>query len=568
MVLGQHLVVFGGLTGRVQAFLAAEKRVSPAVIAASVVDCSDLGLANGMSAPVTAIRVARAVERKSASAALRALRCRPWQQDTLPAAKRSSDHDHLVYVGDVRQVASLFWLPVPSPHGLPGHAVQRAAPKVWLSSPPKSVPDALMLGENRVDDLRQPIVVTDQDRLRHMYVVGQTGVGKSTLLFTSIRQDLEADRGVIIIDPLGDLIERILAFYPTDRLDNLSLLDPAYREFPLGFNMLVCTDEDEADQVVENFVGLCYQLFDPQHLGIIDPRFEHAVRNAVLTVLAMKGGTLVEVVRVLTDPQFVRQLLPQVKDPIVQRYWRDRIGQTSDFHKSKVLDYIVSKFSRFVHNRQVRNIIGQPTSSFSPRQVMDEGKVLLISLAQGRLGQQLASFLGLILVPKLLQAAFSRVTLPESQRRPVYLYVDEFQNYASPSFVDILSGARKYGLAITMAHQHTAQLPHEVRSAIFGNAGTLISFRVGLEDAALLAAGMQPSVFDTDDYIALPNYQAIAQVLDQGKRSPAFILATPPAPNIDAERRAWAALVREEARQRHGRPRSTVEAEIARRAML
>lgn len=565
--------VLGGLTGRVQALLAGNGEVPPAVIAAAIADCSDTGAANGITAPANAVRAARPRERELAADGLRTLQCRRWEEaydEHLRSLQTelSSVAGSFTHLVDVTQAGSLFWFPVPGPAGLPGRYLAPRSPEIWLPTPPKRQVDSLYLGDNVVRQQRQPVFLNRQDRLRHVYTVGQTGVGKSTFLLSNILEDLEAGRGVAVLDPHGELIDQILAFLPPHRTQDLILIDPADRERPVGFNFLECEDETEWDQIVENFIGLCYQLFDPGRTGIIGPRFEHAVRNAILTVLPSQEMTLVDVVRVLTDIGFVNRLLPRVEDPLVRSYWLDQIAKTSDFHRSEVLDYIVSKFSRFVHNRLVRNIIGQSQSSFSLRRVMDEGKVLLVSLAQGKLGPQLSSFLGMILVPKILLTAFSRVNLPESERRPFMLYVDEFQNYASPAFVDILSGARKYGLSITMAHQHVAQLPTDVRSAVFGNVGTLVAFRVGLEDAALLTAGMQPSVFTAKDYIALPNFQAITQVLDAGKRSPAFTLATNPAPELNDRQRQWRAMMRNYARERYGRPRTEVEQEITRRAAL
>jgi hypothetical protein len=255
-----------------------------------------------------------------------------------------------------------------------------------------------------------------------------------------------------------------------------------------------------------------------------------------------------------------------VTDPVVRRYWTDQIANTSDFHKSEVLDYVVSKFSNFVTNRLVRNIVGQSESTFDLRAIMDEGKILLVNLAQGKLGQKLSAFLGSVIVPRILMAALSRVDLPEEARRPFALYVDEFQAYATPAFVDIVSGARKYGLTITMAHQHVAQLPGEVREAILGNVGTQLAMRVGVHDAALLAASMQPSAFGVEDYVELPNFRAVARVLADGRHRPCFTLATRPMPPTRGQE--WAEAVRERSRRRYGRAREVVEREIAERAGL
>src|SRR3990170_3181034 len=220
----------------------------------------------------------------------------------------------------------------------------------------------------------------------------------------------------------------------------------------MGMNLLDAKTEDEKHFAATSVINMMYKLFDPYKTGIVGPRFEHAVRNAMLTVMCEEGNTFVEVMRALTDARFVQELLPKVDDPIVRRYWTDQIAQTADFHKSEVLDYITSKFGRFVTNKMVRNIIGQSQSSFSFRDVMDNGKILLINLAKGELGEENSNFLGLILVPWILMAAMSRQDVPEESRRDFYLYVDEFQNFATPDFAQILSEARKYRLDLTVAN--------------------------------------------------------------------------------------------------------------------
>jgi hypothetical protein len=570
-----------GLVGKVQAFLVADRgQVPPSVVAAALAGCSHDGTVTAQGPVQSAAwwRPVRPRELSWARHALAWLRCVDWQAayravfahpggegEGSLARRRAEPPPAYRLLADLRQIAALFQLPLPGAAGLPGLRVPPQPREAWLLFPPRPAGPAVVLGENCYRRYRQPIALGQEDRRRHVYCVGQTGTGKSTLLLNLILQDLEAGRGVAVLDPHGQLVESVLGLLPAHRRADVVLLDPSDRQFPVGFNFLECESAEEQDQVVESFIGMLYQLFDPFHTGIIGPRFEHAARNAMRTVMSHPGMTLIEVVRVLTDPSFVRELLPRVNDPLVKRYWTDQIAQTSDFHRSEVLDYIVSKFSPFVHNRLVRNIIGQSKSAFHLRQLMEEQQVLLVNLAQGLLGQKLSTFLGMVLVPRLLAAAFSRVDTPEKQRPDFYLYVDEFQHYATPAFVDILSGARKYRLNIVMAHQHTAQLPDDVRAAIFGNVGTFVAFRVGLPDAQLLAAAMQPSPFATGDYLELPNFRAIAQVLQEGRRSEAFSLATGPAPDPSPEQ---AGRVREEARRRYGRPRTEVEAEIAERARL
>src|SRR3989337_3300579 len=261
-----------------------------------------------------------------------------------------------------------------------------------------------------------------------------------------VLQDIKAGHGVAFIDPHGDAAEDILNQIPPERAEDVIYFNPADTERPIGMNMLEAETEQEKHFVATYIVGLMYKLYDPHKTGIIGPRFEHAVRNAMLTVMSEPGNTFVEVVRVLTDAKFVQELLPKVEDPVVRRYWTDQIAQTADFHKSEVLDYIVSKFGRFVTDKMMRNIIGQSASAFNFRNVMDEGKILLINLAKGKIGEENSNFLGLILVPKILAAAMSRVDTQEEERRDFFLYVDEFQNFATETFADILAEARKFRL--------------------------------------------------------------------------------------------------------------------------
>jgi hypothetical protein len=312
-----------------------------------------------------------------------------------------------------------------------------------------------------------------------------------------------------------------------------------------------------------------YKLFDPNKTGIIGPRFEHAIRNAMLTVMYEPGATFVEVVRALTDSGFVQELLPKVQDPIVRRYWTDQIAQTSDFHKSEVLDYIVSKFGRFVTNKMIRNIIGQSDSAFNFRRVMDEGKILLINLSKGKIGEENSSFLGLVLVPKILVAAMSRQDIPMEQRRDFFLYVDEFQNFATPDFAQILSEARKYRLNLIVANQFIGQMEEEVKNAIFGNVGTLCAFRVGVTDANYLQHEFQPT-FSEADLINVDRFNAYVKTIVNGEPVTPFSLDT--TKDIDKEKSMEnprvSELIKELSRLKYGRDVQVVEAEIAQRARL
>jgi len=401
-----------------------------------------------------------------------------------------------------------------------------------------------------------------------MYVIGKTGVGKSEFLKDMILQDIKNGEGVCFVDP-HDTIDKLLPLIPPERAEDVILFDPSDTERPMGLNMLEAQTEQERHFIVSSIVGLMYKLYDPNKTGIIGPRFEHAIRNAMLTVMSEPGSTFIEVVRALTDSGFVQEMLPKVSDPIVRRYWTDQIAQTSDFHKSETLDYIVSKFGRFVTNKMMRNIIGQSKSSFDFRKAMDEGKILLVSLSKGKIGEENASFLGLVLVPKILVAAMSRQDMPEEQRRDFYLYVDEFQNFATPDFAQILSEARKYRLNLIVANQFIGQMEEEVKNAIFGNVGTLVSFRVGVTDANYLQHEFQPT-FTEADLINIDVYNAYVKTIVHNEPVASFSmdLTRDLTKEKQIENPRVAELIRELSRLKFGRDVKELEAQIAQRARL
>ena len=435
---------------------------------------------------------------------------------------------------------------------------------------PATIPTfGLYLGKSTYRGLAKPVYMDIDDRRRHMYIIGKTGTGKSEFLKDMIMQDIRGGQGLAVIDPHGDLIDDVLPMIPPKRAEDVILFDPSDTSRPMGFNMLEAQTEEQKHYVVSSIIGLMYKLFDPNKTGIIGPRFEHAIRNAMLTVMYEKGSTFVEVVRVLTDANYVQELLPKVTDPIIRRYWTDQIAQTSDFHKSEVLDYIVSKFGRFVTNKMIRNIIGQSDSAFNFRKVMDEGKILLINLAKGKIGEENSQFLGLILVPKILVAAMSRQDMPKDQRRDFFLYVDEFQNFATPDFAQILSEARKYKLNLIVANQFIGQMEEEVKNAIFGNVGSLISFRVGVTDANYLQHEFQP-VFAEADLINVERYNTYVKTIVGGEPVTPFSMDLTRDLNREkvlANPRV-AELVRELSRLKYGKDAAAVEAVISQRARL
>ncbi len=445
----------------------------------------------------------------------------------------------------------------------------------WLKAKTAPVPPEVpseggtFIGYGYYRGIRRPVHIHLEDRRRHVYIIGKTGVGKSVLLHDMARQDIKAGHGVCVIDPHGDLVEDLLKFIPPERAEDVIYFDPSDTERPMGLNIMEAYTEEQKHFMTTAVINLMYKLYDPQRTGIVGPRFEHAVRNAMLTVMAEPGTTFVEVVRALTDPNYVNSLLPKLKDPIVKRYWTDQIARTSDFHKSEVLDYIVSKFGRFVTNKTIRNIIGQSKSAFDFRKVMDEGKILLINLSKGKLGEENSNFLGLVLIPKILVAAMSRQEIPEKQRRDFFLYVDEFQNFATPDFAVILSEARKYRLNLTVANQFIGQMEEEVKNAVFGNVGTLIAFRVGVTDANYLQREFQP-VFTETDLINIERFHAYMKTIVNNEPVPPFsvdLTKDMKEYRKEANEKIAKAIV-ELSRLKYGRPKEIVEAEIAKRAKL
>jgi hypothetical protein len=444
----------------------------------------------------------------------------------------------------------------------------------WLSarSAPASeeIPlEGLYLGKSIFRGTERAVFMSDFDRQRHQYIIGKTGTGKSQLLLSLAYQDVLNGKGLCFIDPHGDAAEELLNLIPPQRAQDVIYWDPSDTDRPFGLNMLDFNTEEQKFFVVESIIGMLYKLYDPNKTGIIGPRLEHAVRNCLLTVMSQPGGTLIEVIRVLTDQDFVKELLPHVQDPMVRRYWTDQIAQTTEFHKSETLDYFVSKFGKFVTNLMLRNIIGQSKPSFNLRQVMDNGKILIVNLSKGRMGEDNSNFLGLILVPKILAAAMSRADMPESERRDFYLYVDEFQNFATDSFASILSEARKYRLNLIVANQFISQLTADIKAAIIGNIGTIMTYRIGSEDAPVLEKEYAP-IFSPEDLLNIEARTLYCKTQVNGKPIPPFSL------NVGKDMKEWygrmrpdvGKAIKELSRLTYGRDRKVVEAEIAVRAKL
>ncbi len=442
----------------------------------------------------------------------------------------------------------------------------------WLGAkaapPPSNTPrEGLLLGYNQYRGHSTDIRLKQDDRRRHMYTVGKTGMGKSTLLTNMIVQDIRAGHGVCVVDPHGDLAETVLNKVPRERAEDVIYFDPGDTARPMAFNMLDYASPEQKDFVVQETVGIFYKLFGEEMVG---PKFEHWTRNGVLTLMEDKesGAVLFDLPRLFAERDFAAYKIAKVTDPVVKSFWSREMAQTSDFHKSEMLGYFISKFGRFITNEMMRNIIGQPKSAFDIRQVMDEGKILIMNLSKGRTGEINSALLGMIAVSKVQMAAMSRVDIPEDQRKDFYLYVDEFQNLTNEeSIQSILSEARKYRLNLIIAHQYIAQLEEKVRDAVFGNVGTAVSFGVGADDAEYLEKQFEP-VFDGHDLINLGRANCYAKLIVDGVTGRAFNMKTYTPEQISDDEKKVGEAIKQLSRLKFGRDKTLVDYEIRMRSKL
>jgi hypothetical protein len=384
-------------------------------------------------------------------------------------------------------------------------------------------------------------------------------------------QDIENGEGLAFIDPHGSDIDDILEKIPEHRANDVILFDVSDIERPLGLNILESHSEEDKHMIINSFIALLYKLYDPNRQGIMGPQLERAIRNVMLTAMADPDSTLVDVLRLLIDDAYAKSFLPKLEDPLVKRYWTDEMAKTSDYHKSEKMGYFVSKFDRFVTDRTMRNILGQPKSAINFPKIMAEKKILLVDLSKGKIGEENSNFLGLILVPRILQAALGRASKLGKEEFPnFYLYVDEFQNFATPDFATILSEARKYKLNLVVAHQFVSQLTEEIKEAVFGNVGTMAVFRVGAEDAEFLESQFEPT-FLQSDLINLPVGNYYTRLLVNGHPMKPFSMKV----DWDMVNEANAAKdsdlaqeIRERSRLNYGVSRKEVEEYISKRSGL
>ncbi len=465
---------------------------------------------------------------------------------------------------NAEEVNSIFHLPeaIQSPH------------IAWLKAkkapPPDVLPDeGIIIGRSVYREQTIDVRIKDADRRRHMYIVGQTGTGKSVYMRNLAIQDIQRGKGICVIDPHGDLIEAILSTIPDERAKDVIVFDPSDTDRPLALNMLEFHTVEQKSFVVNEMINIFDKLYDLKQTG--GPMFEQYMRNTMLLMMEdpNSGSTLLEIPKVLADDKFRKYKLSKATNPVVKDFWEKEAQKAGgDASLANMVPYITSKLNQFITNDIMRPIISQQYSSFNFREVMDSQKILLINLSKGRIGDMNSALLGMVIVGKILMAALSRVDIDEDQRKDFYLYIDEFQNFVTDSIAIILSEARKYKLNLIMAHQYINQLIKNtntsVRDAVFGNVGTMIAFRIGVDDAEVLKQQFAP-VFNAFDLINIEKYNFYIRMLIDNQNPPPFSCVSIPAPLGDPKR---AHMLREMSRMTYGRSRQEVEHEILERTKI
>lgn len=435
------------------------------------------------------------------------------------------------FIFNIEELASLYHLP---------HTTVETPNIVWAESKTAEPPATLPVTGGKFVEGISPFGITNfrgtkiqfgiqrADRGRHMYIIGQTGTGKSGLLTLLTLSDIYHNQGFAVVDPHGDYAIDIMKFIPESRIKDVVYFNPADQEFPIGFNPMEVYDQNMKGHTSSELVGVLKRMFDSW-----GPRLEYILRYTILALLDTPGTTMLDITRMLTDVKFRKSIIDNIQDIVVKQFWTIEFASWNEKFATEAVAPILNKVGAFVANPMVRNIIGQPKSSFNVRQIMDEGKILVVNLSRGLMGEDNAAIMGALMVTKIQLAAMSRADIPRVEdRRPFYLYVDEFQNFATDSFAVILSEARKYGLNLTVANQYISQMPPEVKDAVFGNVGSMVVMRVGAEDGGALAKYFEP-FFEAQDILQLNNFHFITAMAINGEKTQAFsgkTLRIPPNP--------------------------------------
>lgn len=467
------------------------------------------------------------------------------------------------YILNIEELASLFHLP---------HTTVETPNIVWATAktaePPSNVPiqvagnekDISLMGVTNFRGTNTVFGYLREDRGRHIYILGQTGTGKSGALELLTLSDIYYDQGFAVIDPHGDYAQHVLNFIPQRRLDDVVYFNPADTSYPIGFNPLEINDPSLKGHISSELVGVLKRLF-AESWG---PRLEYILRYSLLALLDYPNSTMLDITRLLTDKKFRAHVITYIDDPVVKNFWVTEFASWNDKFASEAVAPVLNKVGAFTANPMIRNIIGQPKSTFNIRKIMDEGKILVVNLSRGLMGEDNAGILGAMMVTKIQLAAMGRADMPQEERRPFYLYVDEFQNFATDSFATILSEARKYGLNLTVANQYISQMSEPVRNAVFGNVGTIVCFRISPDDAPFLQKYFEPQ-FEAGDLIQQHSRFFVTTMMISDEKAPAFSaktlnLPTPP-DNLTSRIIAMS-------RERYTQEKSTVEELVRKNAGL
>ncbi len=458
----------------------------------------------------------------------------PWRRKKLMKVMlwRSNAYMPRWQVFNVEEIASLYHFPsikLANIHNISWH-------KVILSDPPENLPVAENLSEEEKAEVNfiakteyknkmTVFGIKKNDRRRHVYIIGKTGSGKSTLIANMAINDLRNKRGFAIIDPHGDLCEVLLDYIPSFRINDVVYVDPSKTDRSISLNPLEVTDEAQRELIVSGMLAIFKKIYGTSW----GPRLEYILRNTLLSVSIMPQPTLLMVPEMLGNDRFRAKVVDRLEDPVLRSFWLNEFANYTDKLRAEAVSPIQNKVGQFLASTVMRNILRHPTSTIDLRKIMDEGKILLLNLSQGKIGEDNAALLGAMFITKIQLAAMGRVNVPEEERRDFYLYVDEFQNFATTSFIKILSEARKYRLNLILANQYIAQIDEDVRAAIFGNAGTLLSFLVGATDALYLAKEFKER-FTEQDLLALGNYRAIIKLAIDNVTQPPFLCYSLPLP--------------------------------------
>ena len=421
--------------------------------------------------------------------------------------------------------------------------------------------DITFFGETTFRNERKKFGIKTDDRRRHMYIIGQTGTGKTTLQMNMMISDILAGRGMGFVDPHGEMAERLLYYIPESRIKDVIYFNPADMEFPIAFNAIENIDAKARHLIASGLMGVFKKIWP----DVWSARMEYILNNTILALLEVPGSTLLGVNRMFSDKAYRKSIVSQLQDPVIKAFWTQEYAAYQQKYEQEATAAIQNKIGQFSSATIIRNIIGQPTSSFNFRQAMDEGKIIIMNLSKGRLGEDNTKLLGGMLITKIQLAAMSRVDILEEDRKDFYLYVDEFQNFVTDSFADILSEARKFRLDLIIANQYIGQLVHDqnvkVKDAIFGNVGTFIAFRTGGEDVEFLEEKQFSPNITAQDLLNLPNYNIYLRLLIDGVPSRPFSAITmPPYPKPEV---SYTDEIIEYSRKNYGTPKDEVEKSIA-----